>query len=250
MTGWGQDGPLAHSAGHDLTYVATCGVLHGLGQDEGKPQFPMNLLGDFGGGSTFLVIGVLAALVHARVSGAGQVVDAAIVDGTAYLDLLTAGFRAAGEHSDPRGSNLLDGGAPFYQLYRTADDRWMAVGAIEPQFFRELVHRLGLEGSVPGQYETERYAEMRALFETAFAQKTMAEWSELFEGTDSCVAPVLTPAESSGHRHMAARGTYVTVGGIVQPAAAPRFSGTSLPTPRLLGNAMIGDVLKRWGIAD
>ncbi|MEU0313072.1 CaiB/BaiF CoA-transferase family protein [Nocardioides sp. NPDC006273] len=245
MTGWGQSGPLAQTAGHDITYTALSGVLHGLGQATDRPQFPINLLGDFGGGSTFLVIGLLAALHHARATGQGQVVDAAILDGTAYLDLMTAGWRAGGRHTEERGTNLLDGGAPFYRLYRTADARWMAVGALEPQFFRALSDILGLVDQMPPQDDSSRYDEMTMLLESAFASRTMAEWTAIFEGTDACVAPVLTPTEAAAHPHLAQRSTYVDMDGVVQPAPAPRFSQT--PSIRSVGTKReLADALLRW----
>ncbi|MBO0694071.1 MAG: CoA transferase, partial [Acidimicrobiaceae bacterium] len=209
MTGWGQDGPLAHAAGHDVTYLATSGVLYGLGQDPDRPHFPVNLLGDFGGGSTYLVIGLLAALLEARAGGRGQVVDAAIIDGATHLDTMAAGLRAAGAFTESRGTNLLDGGAPYYDLYETADGRHVAVGALEPQFFAALVDLLGLAGRCPGQAELERYDEMRALFAETFRTKTMAEWAALAEGTDACLAPVLTPTEAAAHPHVVARGAVV-----------------------------------------
>ncbi|MBO0841599.1 MAG: CoA transferase [Nocardioides sp.] len=253
MTGWGQDGPLAQSAGHDLTYIATTGVLHGLGQDAARPQFPINLLGDFGGGSTYLVIGVLAALIEARTSGEGQVVDAAIVDGTSHLATMIAGMLASGGWTEQRGNNLLDGAMPFYRLYDTSDGRQVAVGALEGKFFAELVTRLGLDGVCPGQGEVARYREMQELFEKTFATKTMAEWAELFEGTDACVAPVLTPSEAHAHPHLVSRGTYVTHEGVTQPAPAPRFSRTEATlgaAPAAQAGQDTRAALAAWGIDD
>ena len=250
MTGWGQDGPLAQSAGHDITYIATTGVLSQLGQAD-KPQFPINLLGDFGGGSTYLVIGILSALLHAKTTGEGQVVDAAIVDGTAHLDLMASGLRAMGLASQPRGHNMLDGGAPYYAIYPTSDGRHVAVGALEPQFFDVLVDTLGVKDTCPTQYEFGRYDEMREVFAATFASRTMAEWAEVFEGTDACVAPVLTPAEAAAHPHMSARSAYIEVNGVIQPAPAPRFSRTVPPTPTppaLVAGADTTIALKAWGI--
>jgi len=253
MTGWGQEGPLAHAAGHDLTYIATTGVLHGLGQDPERPQFPVNLVGDFGGGSTYLVIGVLAALLEARSSGQGQVVDAAIVDGTTHLATMLAGLTAAGLHSERRGTNMLDGGVPFYALYATKDGRHVAVGALEPQFFAALVDLLGVGDRCPGQAELARYDEMQALFAEVIASRTMAEWAELAEGTDACLAPVLTPTEAAGHAHLVARETLVERGGVTQPAPAPRFSRTtpslSTPPPASAGQDT-REALLAWGIDD
>lgn len=253
MTGWGQDGPLAQVAGHDLTYLATSGVLHGLGQDTERPHFPVNLLGDFGGGSTYLVIGVLAALLEARLSGRGQVVDAAIVDGAAHLDTMTYGLRAAGLFREHRGANLLDGGAPFYDVYATADGRHVAVGALEPQFFTAFITLLGVAGECPGQYDTDRWEEMRELFARTLATRTMSEWAEVFEGTDACVAPVLTPTEAADHAHLRARGTIVDRDGLVQPAPAPRFSrtpGTLGTPPPAQPGAQTRAALAAWGIDD
>ena len=253
MTGWGQDGPLAQTAGHDLTYIAVTGALHGCGQDPTRPHFPINLLGDFGGGSTYLVIGVLAALLEARVSGRGQVVDAAIVDGTAHLATVTAAFLAAGVFTERRASNLIDGGAPFYDLYETADGRHMAVGALEPQFFATFVELLGIADTAPGQFELERYDELRAQVADAFRTRSQAEWVKLFEGTDACVTGVLPFSEAVTHPHLVARGTFPTHDGIVQPAPAPRFSRTAAelglppaPEPGTHTRA----ALAAWGIDD
>ncbi|MFE6650109.1 CaiB/BaiF CoA transferase family protein [Nocardioides sp. NPDC057772] len=253
MTGWGQEGPLAQSAGHDLTYIATTGVLNGLGQDPARPHFPLNLLGDFGGGSTYLVMGILAALVEARTTGQGQVVDAAIVDGTAHLATMISGMLASGAWHEQRQSNLLDGAMPFYALYDTSDGRQVAVGALEGKFFAEMVTRLGLDGVCPGQYELERYDEMRELFAKTFASKTMAEWAEIFEGTDACVAPVLTPSEAAVHPHLQARQTYVTHHGVTQPAPAPRFSRTVSTlgaAPAASAGQHTREALAAWGIDD
>src|ERR687894_332336 len=167
MTGWGQHGPLSQAAGHDMNYIAITGALHMMGQTKDRPQFPANLVGDFGGGSTYLVIGILAALLEARLSGQGQVVDAAIVDGTAHLNAMTSAFLASGGFQEQRGANLLDGGVPYYDIYETADGKHMSVGALEPQFFDTLVTLLGVKDSVPGQHELERYDEMRKVFTEA-----------------------------------------------------------------------------------
>ncbi|MEX0427784.1 CaiB/BaiF CoA transferase family protein [Nocardioides sp. DS6] len=253
MTGWGQDGPLAHAAGHDLTYIATTGVLHGLGQDPARPHFPINLVGDFGGGSTYLVIGILSALLEARTSGQGQVVDAAIVDGTAHLAVMLSGMAAAGLHHERRGTNLLDGGVPFYDVYETKDGRHVAIGALEPQFFAELVTLLGVEDRCPGQAEMGRYDEMRALFTEVIATRTMAEWAELAEGTDACLAPVLTPTEARSHPHLVAREATVEVDGVPQPTPAPRFSRTrpTLTTPPAAkAGQQTREALLAWGVDD
>ncbi len=253
MTGWGQDGPLSHAAGHDLNYVALTGALFGLGQDPARPHFPTNLVGDFAGGSTYLVIGLLAALLEARLSGQGQVVDAAIVDGTAHVNAMTASYVEAGIFREERAANLLDGGAPYYDLYATSDGEHMSVGALEPQFFAAFLDLLGIAGESPGQADLDRYDEMRALITERFASRTRAEWTEVFEGTDACVAPVLRLSEAREHPHLAARGTYVVHDGRHQPAPAPRFSRTAAtlgsPPPAQAGQHTRA-ALTAWGVAD
>ncbi|MEV6969644.1 CaiB/BaiF CoA-transferase family protein, partial [Hamadaea sp. NPDC051192] len=192
MTGWGQEGPRAQTAGHDLTYLALTGVLHGIGRAGGPPQIPLNLLGDFGGGALYLATGLLAALWEAERSGRGQVVDAAIVDGAAHLNTLTWGLLAGGAWRDERGVNLLDSGAPFYDVYATADGEHLAVGPLEPRFFAEFAQRLGQPDLVDLQYDAGRWPELRERLRTAFAGRTRAEWTEIFADGDSCVAPVLS----------------------------------------------------------
>jgi alpha-methylacyl-CoA racemase len=226
MTGWGQDGPLAQQAGHDIAYIALTGALHAIGEQGGPPQIPLNLLGDFGGGSTYLVIGVLAALWAVRSGAPGQVVDAAIVDGAAHLLAMTHGMLAAGAWADERGVNLLDGGAPFYAVYATADGRHMAVGALEPKFYAEFLARLGLDEDPARQHDRNGWAALRGRIAGAFATRTQAEWTQVFSGSDACVAPVLGLREAADHPHMAARGTFVSRDGVLQPAPAPRFSAT------------------------
>jgi alpha-methylacyl-CoA racemase len=253
MTGWGQDGPWSRTAGHDLNYIAITGTLHGLGQVKEKPQFPANLVGDFGGGSTYLVIGILAALLEARVSGQGQVVDAAIVDGTAHLNTMLAAFLAAGTFKEERASNLLDGGAPYYDVYETEDGEHMSVGSLEPQFFAQLVELLGIADKVPGQLELDRFDEMRELIAARFKEKSRDDWCAIFDGTDACVAPVLRFSEAVDHPHMKAREVLVEKEGIVQPQPAPRFSRTVAelgmpPAPR--AGAHTRAALAAWGIAD
>ncbi|WP_309647814.1 CaiB/BaiF CoA-transferase family protein [Nocardioides sp.] len=253
MTGWGQTGPLATAAGHDMNYIAITGALFGLGQDKARPHFPTNLLGDFGGGSTYLVIGILAALLEARLSGKGQVIDAAIVDGTAHLNAMTSAFVASGGYTEERGANLLDGGVPFYDIYETSDAKHLSVGALEPQFFDALVTILGVKDTCPGQHEPDRYDEMRAVLTETFASKTQAEWVEIFEGTDACVAGIIPISEAAEHPHLKARGTFVEKDGMVQPVPAPRFSRTeptlTLPPSREAGQHT-RDALTAWGIAD
>jgi alpha-methylacyl-CoA racemase len=253
MTGWGQTGPLAHAAGHDMNYIAITGALHMMGQTPDRPQFPANLVGDFGGGSTYLVIGILAALLEARTSGQGQVVDAAIVDGTASLNAMTAAFAASGGWKEQRGANLLDGGVPYYDVYETADGKHMSVGALEPQFFDALVTLLGVKDTCPGQGDMDRYDEMRAVFTETFKRRTQQEWVEIFEGTDACVAGIVPFSEAVTHPHLVARGTFVDHEGQVQPAPAPRFSRTEA-TLGLPPSATAGQhtraALAAWGIQD
>ena len=252
MTGWGQDGPWAQAAGHDMNYIAITGALHGLGQDPARPHFPTNLLGDFGGGSTYLVIGVLAALLEARTSGQGQVVDAAIVDGTAHLNAMGATLAALGVQPERRRSGLLDGGTPYYDLYETADGKHMSVGALEPQFYAELIRLLGLEGQAPDRDDPANHAQLRELLTETFRSRTQAEWAEVFDATDACVAPVIPTSEAVDHPHLAARGTYVEIDGITQPAPAPRFSRTpgTVDMPPGGPGAHTREALAAWGIAD
>jgi alpha-methylacyl-CoA racemase len=253
MTGWGQDGPLATTAGHDLGYIAITGALHAMGQDKTRPHFPGNLVGDFGGGSTYLVIGILAALLEARVSGRGQVVDAAIVDGTAHLNSMATGFLAGGLYREERAANLLDGGAPFYDVYETADGRHLAVGALEPKFYDELVRLLDIADTAPDRNDPANHDALRRVIADAVASRTQAEWVAVFDGSDACVAPVVPLSEAFTHPHLAARGTFVDRDGVTQPAPAPRFSRTAAtltsPPPDRAGQDT-RDALTAWGIAD
>lgn len=248
MTGWGQDGPWSQVAGHDMNYIAITGALHGLGQDPARPHFPTNLVGDFGGGSTYLVIGVLAALLEARVSGEGQVVDAAIVDGTAHLNAMASTFASVGLDTGRRRSGLLDGGTPYYDLYETADGQHMSVGALEPQFYAELVRLLELD--LPDRNDAAHFPAIRAALTARFKERTQAEWSELFDGSDACVAPVVPLADAPRHPHLAARGTFVTSDGITQPAPAPRFSRTAstITMPPGGPGAHTREALTAWGV--
>jgi alpha-methylacyl-CoA racemase len=233
MTGWGQDGPLAASAGHDINYVGLTGALHAIGRPGDRPVVPLNLVGDFGGGSLYLVLGVLAALVERQVSGRGQVIDAAIVDGTTSLTHLIWALRGAGRWSDERGTNRLDSGAPFYDVYETADGKYLAVGALEPRFYREFVTHLGLDpADLPPQDDQESWPALRAIFTETLAGRTRDEWTTAFDGVDACVTPVLAFDEVAGHPHLAARNTLINVDGVRQPAPAPRFSRTATATPR------------------
>jgi alpha-methylacyl-CoA racemase len=252
MTGWGQVGPLAGTAGHDLNYISVAGALHGLGQDADRPNFPTNLLGDFGGGSTYLVIGVLAALLESKVSGRGQVVDAAIVDGTAHLSAMFASMLASGFAQERRAANLLDGGAPFYDVYETADGRHMSVGPLEPQFYAALLDVLGLTDTAPDRGDPAKWPALKEMIARAFRQRTQAEWTALFDGTDACCAPVLPLTEAAEHPHLQSRGTYVDRDGVLQPAPAPRFSRTeaALTTGPTAPGAQTCEALAAWGIED
>jgi alpha-methylacyl-CoA racemase len=227
MTGWGQHGPLADTAGHDIDYIALAGVLHAIGRADGDPVPPLNLVGDFGGGGMMLAFGIACGVIEARACGRGQVVDAAMVDGAALLATMFNGMLAGGKWSEQRGTNVLDTGAPWYDTYRTQDGRWMAVGAIEPKFYAELLERLGLaDAGLPPQHERASWPALRAAFTRAFAARTRDEWVAAFAGSDACVAPVLTFAEARAHPHAQARHAHVELRGIPQPAAAPRFSRT------------------------
>jgi alpha-methylacyl-CoA racemase len=251
MTGWGQEGPLAATAGHDIDYIGVSGSLEPIGREGERPVPPLNLLGDFGGGGMLLVVGVLAALLERERSGLGQVIDVAMVDGSALLGSFLYGLLAAGAWQEGRGRNVLDGGAPFYDTYTTADGRFMAVGALEPKFYGELLARLGLdEAGLPAQYDRSGWPELRARFTEAFAGRTQAQWVEAFEGSDACVAPVVSPRDAPAHPHNAARGTFVDVGGVVQPAPAPRFARTPCgpPTPPVRPGTDTREVLASLGL--
>ena len=231
MTGWGQTGPLAARAGHDIDYIARSGVLHAIGRAGTAPVPPLNLVGDFGGGGMLLAVGLLAALHEARTSGRGQVVDAAMVDGASLLAAMFAGFRADGTWSEARGTNVLDTGAPWYDVYETADGAHMAVGAIEPKFYAELLAKLGLDAEGGGgvridQHDRAQWPALRERFAATFASRTRAEWERVFEGSDACVAPVLSFADAERDAHAVARDAHVRIDGVVQPAPAPRFGRT------------------------
>jgi alpha-methylacyl-CoA racemase len=245
MTGWGQDGPAAGTAGHDITYVAVTGALGASAPPSDPPMPPLNLLGDFAG-ATYLVVGLLAALHSSRMSGAGQVVDAAMVDSTAHLTTMFHGLLAAGAWTDRPGSNLLDGGAPFYGTYRTSDGGWMAVGALEPAFYDELMHRLGIDAV--DRTDASTWPALRQRIADAFVTRTRDEWTAVFAGSDACVAPVLGLGEATRHPHLVARGTFVEHGGVVQPAPAPRFSGTPSALDRLppAAGQHTDEVLAEW----
>jgi len=229
MTGWGQDGPLAQRAGHDITYAAISGALHLSGTAE-KPIAPVNVLADYAGGALYLVIGILAALHDRARTGAGQVVDAAMVDGAASVVSMFYGLYGRGAWRDERGVNLLDGGMPFYDTYECADGGWVAVGALEPQFWAELNRVLGVS-FVADQYDPAGFAQQRQTYAAAFRSRPRDEWAALFEGTDACVAPVLGLAEAPAHPHLAARGVFADVDGVALPRVAPRFSAHAVPDP-------------------
>ena len=233
MTGWGQDGPLSGTAGHDINYIALTGVLDAIGRVGERPVPPLNLVGDFGGGGMLLALGVLAGILEARTSGVGQVIDAAMVDGAAQLAAGFYGYVADGTWSLQRGTNLLDSGAPFYDVYETSDGRHMAVGAIESRFYAELLRGLGIDGdSLPHQLDRAAWPELRRVFSEAFRTRSRAEWAEVFANRDACVTPVLSFGEAPQHEHSRFRDSYVEVDGIRQPAPAPRFSRTPASTTR------------------
>jgi alpha-methylacyl-CoA racemase len=253
MTGWGQDGPLAGDAGHDIDYLAVAGALEPIGRAGGPPVPPLNLVGDFGGGGMLLAVGILAALLERERSGRGQVVDAAMVEGAALLTTMLHGFRAAGLWEGRRGENLLDSGAPFYDVYEAADGRYVAVGAIEPQFFAALLHGLGIDpAAVPAQHDRRGWPLLRERLAAAFRTRARDEWAAHFAGRDACVAPVLDPGEAPAHPHLRARESFVEVGGTPVPGPAPRFGRTPSDRPRpapypgehtdeVLGEAGYGD---------
>jgi alpha-methylacyl-CoA racemase len=253
MTGWGQDGPLAQAPGHDLNYIALTGVLHSIGSRGGPPVPPLNLTGDFGGGSLYLALGILSAMLEARTSGRGQVVDAAMVDGSASLMTLMYGMRAAGLWTDERGSNRLDSGAPWYSVYETKDGRYVALASNEPRFYKVSVELMGLSAAeLPDQHDRSRWPEMHAIFANVFKTRTRDEWCALMDGAEVCFAPVLSMGEAPEHPHLKARGTFVEIDGVVQPAPAPRFSRTPGAVQR--GAPRVGqhtdEALADWGIGE
>jgi alpha-methylacyl-CoA racemase len=253
MTGWGQHGPLAPTAGHDIDYIAISGALGPIGRAGQSPVPPLNLVGDFGGGGMLLAVGVLAALVERSRSGLGQMVDAAMVDGSALLTSFLHGMLATGAWQDQRGSNLLDGGAPFYDTYQTADGGYVAVGALEPQFYSALLNGLGLaDAPLPAQHDRSGWPQLREQFAAVFAQRTRDEWAEVFAGSDACVAPVLGLAEAGMHPHAKARESFVEIGGVTQPAPAPRFSRSAAarPAPPPRPGADTDTVLAGLGLTD
>jgi alpha-methylacyl-CoA racemase len=255
MTGWGQNGPDAMRAGHDINYIGLAGALEPIAAPGGGPPVaPLNMLGDFGGGGMLLALGVVAALLHARESGQGQVVDASILDGTALLTAMVHAMRSSGGWSAPRGENLFDGGAPYYGAYQCADGGWLSVGAIEPKFYADLVAGLGLGAELPpaAQHDQSRWPQTRELIAATIAGRTREEWVAVFADRDACVAPVLGPGEVLSHPHLAARGVFAEVDGLVHPEPAPRFSGT--PARRQTGAPLVGEhteaVLADHGVSD
>jgi alpha-methylacyl-CoA racemase len=251
MTGWGQDGPLSGAAGHDLNYIALAGALHPIGSPDAPPPPPLNLLGDYGGGGMLLAVGVLAALRSAALTGVGQVVDASIVDGSALLATQVYGLLHSGLWTDRRGANLLDGAAPNYTVYETADGRHLAVGPLESRFWAEFAARLGIDGNPA---DPAGWPSLRKKIAERIASRTRDEWLAVFDGSDACVAPVLslTEAASNGHPQLAARGTFVEAEGVRQPAPAPRFSGTpaAVPGPPPYPGQHTREALTDWGVGD
>jgi alpha-methylacyl-CoA racemase len=248
MTGWGQEGPWARSAGHDLDYIAVAGVLAHIARRDQPPTPPLNLVGDYGGGAMLLLVGVLSALWHAERTGEGQVVDAAMVDGAALLMSLFHSMSAIGMWREEAGVNLLDSGTPFYDAYRTADGKWLAIACLEPQFYAEWLRIAGLEtDDLPAQFDLAGWPVLRERFAEVVATRTRDEWAALADGTDACIAPVLTMSEAPHHPHLAARRTFVEVDGMMQAAPAPRFSGTPAGDPRPVV-ASDRNALLNWGI--
>jgi len=250
MTGYGREGPLARAAGHDINYIALSGVLHAIGRRGEAPVPPLNLVGDFGGGGMLLAFGIACGLFERECSGKGQVIDAAMLDGAALLMSMVYGLRKAGVWRDERGSNWFDGGAPFYDVYATCDGQYIAIGALEPAFFNELLCRLAQDPQrFPPQYDRERWPEMRARFSEIFANKTRAEWCEIFKGSDACFAPVLSLSEAPSHPHNRAHGTFVERDGGIEPAPAPRFSRTRVRAAASEPAPMSADeIFADWGL--
>jgi alpha-methylacyl-CoA racemase len=253
MTGWGQTGPLAEVAGHDINYISLSGALHAIGRAGERPVPPLNLVGDFGGGGMFLAFGVMCAVFEARRSGAGQVVDASMVEGSAALMHMMHAMRAQGLWKDERGVNLLDGAAHFYDTYETADGKFLSVGSIEPQFYRLLVELAGVDAKeFAPQLDPASWPRLKARLAEVIRSRTRDEWAAVFEGTDACVAPVLSMSEAPQHPHNRARGSFVEIGGVSQAAPAPRFSRTEpgLPNAPRPAGSDTADVLREAGYAD
>jgi alpha-methylacyl-CoA racemase len=253
MTGWGQEGPMAQAAGHDINYIALAGALAHFGRAGGKPTPPINLIGDFGGGGMFMAFGIVCGILEAQKSGKGQVVDVAMVDGSAVLMTMMWGLTKLGAWKEELGKNVLDTGAPFYDTYETADGKFVSLGSLEPQFYAELMRRLGLEHEgLPAQMDPSGWDQLRKRFTELFKTKTRAEWDDVLRGSDACYAPVLTMSEAAHDEHITARNTIIDRGGVLQPAPAPRFSRT---TAEIQGDAPwpgqhTDEALRAWGVAD
>ncbi len=253
LTGWGQSGPLAQAAGHDLNYLALTGVLDMIGRAGAAPVPPLNLVADYAGGSLMCIVGLLSALLHARQTGEGQVVDAAMVDGVSLLATAMSGLRSAGLHDGPRGTNILDGGAPFYDVYECSDGKYLSVAPIEEKFRVLFLSGLGFDVSAfPDLSDQSNWPDGRRLIATRLAQHSRDHWCEVFDGVDACVAPVLTPQEAPDHPHNMARGNYIDIGGLRQPAPAPRFEKTpaAVPAPPQERGAGGGHALRDWGLGE
>jgi alpha-methylacyl-CoA racemase len=252
MTGWGQDGPIAHTAGHDINYIALSGVLHSIGPAGGPPAIPLNLVGDFGGGALYLAMGVLAGIISARATGTGQAIDCSMVEGSASLMMMMYGALASGAWTEERGRNRTDGGSHFYHVYETSDGEYISVGSIEPQFYALLLRHTGLEGErLPEQTDRATWPDMQQRLARIFKTKTRAEWTAIMEQTDICFAPVLRMSEALAHPHNVHRESFIEVEGIPQPVPAPRFLGT--PTQVQCPPARVGEhtdaVLRDWGFS-
>lgn len=246
MTGWGQEGPLAQAAGHDINYISITGALAAIGPKNGRPAAPLNLVGDFGGGALYLVVGVLAGIINARNTGKGQVVDTAMCDGAVSLMSMFYEFSANKMWHEEREANMLDGGAHYYGTYETSDGQYISIGSIEPQFYAILREKAGLtDPAFDAQQDQSKWPDLKAKIAAVFKTKTRAEWNAIMEGTDICYAPVLTMSEAMEHEHLKARQTFVTVGGVTQPAPAPRFSATP-SNVRPVGTGKLADVVAEW----
>ncbi|MFA7892172.1 CaiB/BaiF CoA transferase family protein [Pseudomonas putida] len=247
MTGWGQFGPLAHTAGHDINYIAITGALNSIGRPNETPPPPINFVGDFGGGGMLLLVGLLAAVHEVKVSGQGQVIDAAMSDGTTLLAAFIHGLRAQGHWNSQRGANLLDGAAPFYDTYRCSDGRFIAIGAIEPKFYQELRVRCGLDGSLfDDQMNVNCWQSQKQALSGLIATRPREHWRNLLEGTDACFAPVLDWDEAPEHPHNKARETFLTLDNTLHPAPAPRFSRTAAAIPRPAYKGTLDEIMLRW----
>jgi alpha-methylacyl-CoA racemase len=253
MTGWGQEGPLAHAAGHDINYIALSGALHSFGRRGDAPVPPLNLVGDFGGGALYLALGVVAGLLEAQKSGKGQVVDAAMVDGAASLMTAIYGMHGSGFWNNERGDNILDTGAHYYEVYETKDNKYVAIGSIEAKFYAELLEKSGLKGEkLPHQQDRSQWPAMKERLKTLFRTKTRDEWCKIMEGSDICFAPVLSMEEAPKHPHMKHRGTFIEEGGVTQPGPAPRFSRTpsKIQRPPAKPGEHTEEALRDWGFAN